>query len=301
MNYFETFLLRERFVIHNLNDKSYAKPMVALSNRIVCDLTTPKGKIIERFVVRGHNMHSCLRMAARLIKSYRTGGPILSRTISFDWEDAWKPVLNDYERKFNPHRWIAVYYEGKVIFEVGERHPFFDLIEKCELKNKGAYEDSIGVAEGLFKKTGKNVRIDYDGNVAFVIKTEDDTVRNGIILRDANRTTTFTFSVSPPKPDKPVNLAQCLSVAAAHLEAIQMCFFIGMHSAKEKRGMIDRTSDEAKKGREARQRLARLNTEISNLETGFVVHYRPERPNFTSMVDNAEALTKAMLDKEQPE
>lgn len=295
MDNFETSLLRERFTIHDLDHAGKAKPIIAVSNRIICRFSTPSSDHEEFFVVRGHNMHSCIRMVARMFQSYKVGGFLVKRTKRYDWVDAWRPVLNDYERQFNPDHWIAIYHDGKPLFQQGERHSFIDVVEHCDFQNNGDYETSLSSAEEAFKKTGKNVRIEYDRNIAYTMSAEKDAVRNGIILREPGRNTTFNFNVSVIKGEKAINVPQCLSAAAAYLEALQLAFLLGTNTVKLEHDLIERQSIEHKQTREARARLARLNTEVSNLEMDYKVFYRPERPSFKLMISNAEALTRSLI------
>ncbi len=296
MQTFETSLLREKFIIHDLNNKDEAKPLVATGNRMVCPMLLSDGRVLEEFVVRAQNMHCCIRMCARLLHAFQTSGGLLNRRHAFDWEGAWKVIHNDYERLYNPEHWVSIYHEGSLVFEYGERPSLVDVIEKCAVKHKKVYDVSISEAESMLEQSGKNVRIDYDGNIALVTNAEDGWVRCGIILRDANRTATFNFLIRKKEKGRPVSVPPCLSAAAAYLEAIQLSFLIGMNTEKLRIGQIKKHSDEAKQTREASSRLARLNTEISNLETSFNVRYRPERPSFEFMRNNAENLAKKLLD-----
>jgi hypothetical protein len=296
MKEFNTSLLREKFVIHDPNAPDpEGKPVVALSNRIVLELRNKQDEIQEIFTVRAQNMHCCVRMSARILQSFLQGGPLLTRATPYDWANAWDTAINDYERAYNPQRWIAVYHKGKLLFGDGERHPLLDVIEKCNARNKGAYEDSIPMAEDAFKQTGKVVKIEYDGNVALVINLERSQGRCGIILRGANRTTTFNFSVASTDKEKPLSFPQILSTACAFLEGIQLAFMVGMNTEKIRIGLITRHSKEEKQTREARQRLGRLSAEISNLESSFEVRYRPERPEFQEVIMDAEKLAKKVL------
>ncbi len=299
MKDFETSLLREKFVIKDVNAKAGDKPVVALSNRLVLDLKNNKGDISESFVVRAHNMHLCARMGARILQTYMQRGPLLNRASEFEWEEAWKSITDGYEHSFNPARWIAIYNKGKSIFQAGDRHPFLDLIEKCDTKRKsGQYDDSIPLAEAAFKQTGKEIDINYDGNVALAVHLTPDTAKLGIILRGADRTTTFSFTAHP-RDKKPLSYAQCLSAAAAFLEGIQLAFMYGMNTEKIKIGMIDRHSREEKQTKEAGKRLQRLTSEISNFEAAAEVFYRPEKPEFHHIVNDAEKVAQKMLQKKR--
>jgi hypothetical protein len=288
MTEMQTSLLREKFCIHDTDSDTYEiKSIIALSNRMVIELKGQRKEHAETFVVRAQNMHSCVRMAARIIKTFKTAGPIMSRPKPYDWEAAWDAVVNDYEYRFNPERWIAVYHMGQTIFQSGEHHPLLDVIEKCDARSKGAYDKAVLMAEDAFKQLGKSVKIEYDSNVALVINLEQQSGRFGVIMRGPTRTTTFNFSVQA-KGKEPINHAQCLAAAACFLEGVQLAFMVGMNNIKLYLGIIARLSDDEKKTKDAARRLARLSSEIANLERTYEVRYRPEKPDLYAIVAEAE-------------
>ncbi|MGB4107176.1 MAG: hypothetical protein WBK55_05200 [Alphaproteobacteria bacterium] len=291
-----TELLREKFVIHDLAAglKSGQGPTIALSNRMVVALKNEKGETQETLIVRAQNMHSCIRMAARMVQSFISGGPLLDRPSPYDWQAAWDLASGEYEQNYNPQRWVAIYHGGKVVFEKGDRHPMLDIIEKCSEMTKGKYEDSIQHAEEIIRKQGRVLRLEYDGNVALVINLEKKQGRCGVILRSADKTRTFNFSVAA-KGGMHLNFAQILGSGAAFLEGIQLAFSVGMNGEKIKRGIIARHSPEEKQTRESEIRLGRLNSEIANLETTFDVRYRPEKPEFPKVLAEAEELARKVL------
>lgn len=294
MNEFHSSLLREKFTIQDSTASSGdQEPIIALSNRLIVELTGQKKAHKEIFIVRAQNMHSCVRMAARILKSYKTSGPLMNRTKPFDWEAAWDVIVNDYEYRFNPHRWVAVYHNGRILFQAGEHHLLLDVIEQCDAKNAHRYEKAVPMAEDAFKKAGKVVKIEYDSNVALVINLAPKQGRFGVIMRGPNRTTTFNFSINAKKD--PLNYAQCLAAAACFLEGVQLAFMVGMNNIKLYLGIIKRHTNEEKQTKEAGRRLGRLNAEIANLERAYDVHYRPEKPEFGVIVTSAEQLGQKIL------
>lgn len=296
MKDFNSSLLREKFILHDLHaDLDEEKPVIAVSNRMVVDLKNRMGELEERFVVRAQNMHLCVRMATRLLQSYLQTGKILGRKTEFDWHNAWSPILNEYERKYNTQRWVAVYYKGRVIFQDGgERHLFLDVIEKCAAAREGIYEEAIPMAEDAFKKTGKAVNIKYDGNVALVVHLERDHGRCSVILRGPNKTTTFNFTATPLK-GQTLNFGQALAMAANFLDGIQLAFLVGMNEEKIKLRIIEARTPEAEQTKDAKRRLAFLSSQISSMESAFQVRYRPERPEFHHIVNEAERLAARIL------
>lgn len=294
MSEFHSSLLREKFSIHDSDPVSHEqKSIIALSNRLIVELKGQKKEHTEIFVVRAQNMHSCVRMAARILKSYKTSGPIMNRTKPFDWEAAWDAIVNDYEYRYNPDRWVAIYHAGRIIFQAGEHHMLLDVIEQCDAKNAHHYEKALPMAEDAFKKAGKVVKIDYDSNVALVINLSPKQGRFGVIMRGPNRTTTFNFSLTAKKD--PLNYAQCLAAAACFLEGVQLAFMVGMNNIKLFMGIIKRHTTEEKMTKEAGRRLGRLNAEIANLERAYDVYYRPEKPEFGAIINSAEQLGQKIL------
>lgn len=295
MTDYSSSLLREKFSIHDTDpDTGLERSIVAMSNRISIKLTGVNKDQSETFVVRSHNMHSTVRMAARILKTYMTAGPIVNRINPFDWEAAWDTIISDYEFRYNPDRWIAIYNKGQTVYESGEHHLLLDVIEKCDARNQHNYDRAIPMAEEAFKQAGKIVKIDYDSNVALVINMDKKHAKFGVILRGPSKTTTFNFTVTPNSKD-PLNLPQCLATAAAYLEGVQLAFELGMNNIKLHMGIIDRQSEEEKKNKEASRRLSRLNAEISNLERAAEVRYRPEKPDLFAIVSDTERLALKIL------
>lgn len=300
---FHTSLLREKFILNDaeteIND---SPPVVAVSNRIVLPLVSESGQERENFIVRAQNMHSCVRFAAAIAKEFLERGSIMPRITPFNWAALWKEVIKGYEREWNPGIWGAVYYNGKPVFQDGAHHPFLDIIEQCDARNKdGEYEESVAIAEDAFHQAGKAVRIIHDANVALVVKRGSEDARCGLILRGAGRTTTFSYTVTPgQRKGEMVGIPTLMTVSAAFLEAVQLAFTVGLLNKKNEYGLIEKYSDEYRKANKSTDRLTNLNTAISRFEMDYTVIYRPERPAFMKMVDDAESkamkILKPMLD-----
>lgn len=285
---FKTSLTREKFTLKSIS-KGKNDSIIALSNRVELSFEGEDSDA-QPIILRTQNMHDCVRMTGRLVQAYNIGGPLLNRQVPFDWERAQEEITSTYEKEFNPDRWIAVYHDGRIIYRYGKVHPFFDLIERCEVQNDEGYDDSILLAENMFKQTGKAIDIEYDGNVALVVDYSQEKARNSIILRSPTRTTTFTFSVRPRSAQVPINFSQCLFIAAGFLEAVQLCFLVGTNTENLRTGALERGSESEKKTKKARKRILELGGEIASFEDLFSVNYRPERPEFKKMITEAERL-----------
>lgn len=293
---FQAALLREKFTLRDMRDTAGEAPVIALSNRIV--LTLPAQNRIdipETLIVRTQNMHSCIRLAARLVAAAEEGGPPLPlRVPPFDWARAWDGVIEGYERKYNARIWAAIYRAGKSVFEWGEHHPFLDIIETCDFKANAEYADSVILAENAFRKAGREVSIEHDSNTALILNVTPEQGRVGVILRGANQTATFNFTARA-KRGKPIKTPSCMTVAAAFLEGIQLAFQVGKEKTKLRYGLIDPKSDDARKLADSEKRMARLKTAISQFEQLADVTYRPERPDFFVMMDEAQEETRKIL------
>lgn len=301
MTEFTASLLREKFVIHDAmpSDMTDDEPIVALSNRMKFPLRDADGKILETYVVRAQNMHLTARLTAQAVKDFQDNGPLSGRIKPFDWNEAWASITKGYETDWNPSRWAAVYANGRLVFEGGEgkRHHFLDIIEQCDARNKDDYEQTMVIAKDAFKQAGKLVTISHDSNVAMIMKIMEDEGKCGVILRGPNKTTTFNLTAHP-KGGRDVKPSQCLTVAAAFLEGIQLAFLVGMTGQKIRYGLLAPTADEARKSDAASRKLGRLNGAIAQFENLLSVTYRPDRPNFSAMIDEAADFARKMLSSE---
>lgn len=284
-----TTLLREKFVIRDL-DRPGDAPIVAVSNRFVLPLMTAQGKVAETFVIRAQNMHICIRMAALILNSFQRVGPLMARAEAFDFEAAWGRCCSDFEVACNLSRWICIYHKGKEVFAGGSHHLFLDVIEKCDAKNPGNYDRAVGIAEETFLGMGRKVSISYEANIGMVMHVKPDIGRCGLIHRGAEKSSTFNFVVEPKgdKGDMDVSPVMCLNVCAAFLEGIQLAFKVGMAKDKLSLDLIDGASSEAKQMRMAKLRLEEVNAEIGVFIEKMHVRFRPEKPEFFTMISDAE-------------
>ncbi len=286
---FRSTLLREKFTLRDLaGEDSDIPPVIALSNRMVLTLASELGEPTETFVVRAQNMHSCTRLCAAIAKEYLDRGAIMARVTPFRWDNLWSDVTKGYEKDWNPDKWAAIYYKGRAIFEDGERHPFLDIIEKCDVASRDSYTQSVIFAEKAFQQAGKTVKIDHDSNVALIISVKPEEAKCGVILRGANKKTTFNYTVKQKKDGEAVRVPTILTVSAAFLEGVQLAFNVGMTNRKRAAELLEKYSDEDRKGKRGAERLSNLSRAIEGIERKYNINYRPDRPDFQSMVREAE-------------
>ena len=258
--------------------------------------SVPDGIDNETFIVRTQNMHSCARLAAAITKEFFERGTIANRATPLPWKELWVDVIKGYERDWNPDIWCAIYYNGRVVFQQSNHHPFLDIIEQCDAANKQEYAESVVFAEKAFSQAGKTVTIDHDSNIALVVSCKENKAKCGIIVRAASGATTFNYTAEPKEENpRTIYAHTTLTVAAAFLEGIQLAFQVGLMNRKKEFKLIEKYSDEDRKHRRAADRLGNLNRAIGNYEQHFMINYRPERPTFKDMVTKAEAIASKIL------
>ncbi|PCI55970.1 MAG: hypothetical protein COB36_04025 [Alphaproteobacteria bacterium] len=279
----DTSLLREKFVIREKtkHQGDNALKIICPSTRMPISLQSG-GLPKETYIIRSYNMHSSARMVAKIIHDYETNGPIMNRAI--DWAELWESSVSSYDRIHNKNSWIAIYHKGMPIFSMGEYHSFFDVIEKCDVLNKGNYDKSMKMAEKAFRQAGKDTKITCDSTVALISVLGKRDGRCSMVLRGPNTTTTFNYSIKPLKKDGRLNIPQVLSTAADFLEGVQLSHMIGLTSYKLNQGMIEKYSDKEKQMTRGKTRLTELNIQISSMEKRYKVRYRPERPDFEALI-----------------
>ncbi len=298
MGPFHTSLLREKFTItevgDNLND---AAPVIALSNRLVVTFANDKGQERETFAIRTQNMHTCIRVAAAIAREIAERGPITYRASEFHWDHLWQDIIKGYEKDWNPDIWCALYMNGRLLYSYGSHHNFLDIIEQCDAHNKGDYADALPFAEKVFQQAGKLVKIDYDANVAMIVSTTEQEAKCGIILRGANRRTTFSFKALKrgERKSESLRVPTVLSVCAAFLEGVQLTFHIGILNYKYRMMMIEKYSNDWRHKERATTRLGNLNRAVLQFDKDFEVTYRPEQPDFQRYIKEAEAVAAKMF------
>ena len=294
---FKSSLLREKFTLRDAaEDLSDTIPVIALSNRMVLALCGEDGADPETFVIRSQNMHSCARFCAAIAKEYEERGAIMSRPTPLGWAPIWNDVIKGYEKDWNPDIWSALYYKGRLLFEYGARHPLLDIIEKCDAASGQSYDESVLFAEKAFSQAGRAIKIEHDANVALIMSIKDDEAKCGVILRGANRKTTFNFTVKKHKiRGDDIRIPTILTMAAAFLDGVQLAFAVGMANKKKALSLIEKYSDEDRKAKRGTDRLLNLASAIETIEYKYNVNYRPDRPNFQKMVREAEEFAMTIL------
>jgi len=295
---FKTSLLREKFILRDpAGDLSDTPPLVAMSNRISLTLNGDLNEGSETYVIRTQNMHSCARFAAAIAKEYLDRGAIMTRKSPFHWKGLWGDVIKGYEKDWNPDIWAALYVKGRVIFESGTRHPFLDIIEQCDAVHQGAYEDSLKFAEQAFHQAGKTVEIDHDSNIALILSVNkrEQVGKGGIILRGAQKKTTFNFTAKKRPQGEMIRIPTLLTVSAAFLEGVQLAFSVGMGNTKRILGLMEKYSDEDRKNKRGADRLINPRNATESFEKKYLVSYRLDRPHFPKMVREAENMAEELL------
>ncbi len=271
-------MIRERCVI---KDPSVGKAgSSVLSNRF----SIPLGKDV--LVVRSQNMFSATRMAARLYNEAVLHKKSLLVPETGEYiNKAWDAILHETQA-ISPDNWLAVYLNGSNIFQQGEHHPFLDMIETQAAGNDINYDMNVMIAAETFNAAGHTgMTVDHNSNVALILNLMDEQARCGLIYRHPKRTTTFSFSVQPSDPEQNLQgyVSRILEASADFLESIQVCYAIAADGARG----LDQDYD---KQATLKKRLLDMRHTIDVFEGSLVVTYRPERPDFSRFLQEAELL-----------
>lgn len=249
-----------------------------LSNR----LSIPFGE--HHVTVRGQNMHSVVRLAARIYEMLepQKDEKELKHPEKQEIEEIWRSVA---EAVFNPTEinWAAAYINSELIFASAKHHPFLDLIEKQAGSSEASYDMNVMITSENFNAAGfPGMSVEHDTNVALVLTLDDEKGRCGLIYRHPQRTTTFSFSITK-HAELEIHFPKILELAADFLESIQLCYATAAESSK---GLAqNREKVEALKNR-----LIHLSKNIDLFDDSINVAYRPEKPNFDKFLQEAQML-----------
>ena len=274
-------LLREKFTIRDLGMD--ATPIIALGNRLQITIAKKPSPLI----VRGHSMHMTLRIAAEILKQLSYIPTIENVETILDWETAWEKLIKNFESENVPDTWIAVYYEGKTIFHMGNRHMFFDVIEQTEFKNfksSNGYDQSIIMAQNAFKKMGRSVMIEQESHVGFVLDEGKIEMRFAVILRTPVQRATFTARLNKNKDNdlKPYDYI-CMQLAADFIEGINMAVRSGFLDKDIATGDIEPRSEGMQIYNRLQKQMKYLDNAIGQTERKYKLSYRPEKPDFIAI------------------
>jgi len=276
MEDFNTSLVREKIIFTEgeIGEGAEKEPIVIRSNRVSFKLGHDAST--ERVVIRAQNMHSTLRLAAKILQTHYSDGSLLARG---GWEDLWEQSLSAYEKDYNKGIWGAIYINGKSIFKT-MTSPFVDVIEKCALLTLDNYDGTMGVTESALKQIGHAMRINHNSNVAAVFTDNGDSMRCGIIHRSDKKDMAFNFTAV--NGQQPTRIIQSMGATAAYLEAFNLRFMIHMLRNKIRIGEAKTVSPENSQIRAAITRQGAINRAILSFEEIYNVKYRPAKPDFFS-------------------
>ena len=274
-------LLREKFTIREIGLDS--TPVIALGNRLVINL--PNHSI--PLVIRAHSMHMTLRLGADIMRQLSFINHVENVENLFNWEEMWTKLITPYEQEATPETWIVIYYKGNPIYQDNFHHMFFDIIEQCEFKNNMAdsrYEKSIIMAQKAFQQLGRNVLIEEESHVGFILdNASSEELRFAIILRMPGHKGTFITRLSQNDEQKiRPNDFTAMMIAASFIEALNMSVRAGF---MEKNFPTNRkpSYEQTKAHANIIKRLKALSIAIDQAENKYSILYRPEKPDFNAI------------------
>jgi hypothetical protein len=249
---------------------------VIRSNRLLLALV--RRGATERLVVRAKNMHSTLRFAGKILHDFYRNGMFANRAEPFHWEQTWQSVLSDYEHRFTPDIWSAVYINGKPVYRTRD-YPFVDVVERCALEAMDDYDATMGHTRTAFQKIGRSVRINHTSSVATVLNDGNNVMRCGITHRGEGGDGTFNFMAIGGEQSN--RIVQSVGTAADFVEALNLHYIAKVGQEKASAGRA--TVEDQVRLDAATARLGTLRTAIRAFEEAYNVSYSPAKPALEAM------------------
>ena len=278
MSVFEAMLVRERINLTQrpIDAGAEVVPETTVIRSTRLHLQLPGRVKVENVVIRGQSMHTTLRVGAKVLYSFFKSGAFTKRAEPFDWTAMWEMLLTNYERKYAPEMWAAVYIDGEAVFKT-EKAPFVDVIEQCALLSVDNYDATMTLTEKVLGHLGQDAHIEHVAKVASVFTDDGAHMRCGVIHRAEGKDTTFSFTATGGEVYSRVT--QGFQIAASFLEAIDIRHYMRDVKRRLNTGDLIRTSPEMAKYNAGPQRLKDLRRALDAFEEHFDVRYRPEKPD----------------------
>lgn len=278
MPVFEAMLVRERINMSQrpVDAGAEAQTQLTVIRSTRLHLQLPGRVRTENVVIRAQNMHTTLRIGAKLLFSFFKSGLFTRRSEPFDWNAMWELLLTNYERKYAPDLWAAVYIDGEAVFKT-EKAPLVDVIEQCALLSVDNYDATMQLTEKVMGHLGQDTHIEHVAKVAAVFTDEGTQLRCGVIHRAGGKDSTFSFTAAGGETYSRV--IQGFHIAASFLEAIEIRHYMREVQRKLHVGRLTKSSPEMVKYNAGPQRLKDLRRALETFEEHFNVHYRPEKPD----------------------
>lgn len=299
MHEFSAILMRERFTLTPRGKPE--KRQTALGNRLDFRCSDSRGEKEARFIVRAQNIHTCLRIGARIAAQWYEYGHIHSTGRNrFIWGDVYKDAVMDFEKKWNEQCWASAYKNGRLLFHAGteNKNELLDVIEQVHAFKRGDYKSIAEDAEEIFAQARRKVVIDYDCNLALDLHGSRYSVQNNMVYRDNDGRNTIAMQVRqrelkyvPGAKGAYIKLSECLSLTAAVFEGFQLGFVIGKTQHRLASGAIRIGHRDAVHADHAIQRLNRLHEAVEQMKTKYFLMFDP-KPDFYGHAKRVEASLK---------
>lgn len=292
---FKANLIRERFVLTNKKNTD-APTQIALGNRLEFQCFSASGEKSAKFIVRAQNIHTTLRIAARLARHWYDHGSLESTGRNrFNWNAEYKDTIKDFEEKWNKDCWACVYKNGQRLFgpDLPEKSQLFDIIEQVYAYTKGDYKNITAHAEKMFAEAGKEVSIDYDRDIAMQLAGSDKEVQNKVTYRDTDGRNKIDLLMRQKDlryvsgEGTPIKLSECLSVAAVIFEGYQLGFIAGRVNYMLAAGQMNLSDPDAQQADHAIKRVIRLDGALIELAKKHHLAFKP-KPNFQNNINKIE-------------
>ena len=291
-------LVRERFEVTPIKKNGEREDVrIAMANRLNFTCFDNYGQKKSDFIVRAQNIHTALRIGARVAQQwYDYGHMHKTGKNRFNWEQVYADATKDYEQRWNPDCWASVYKNGHLIFQhsPAKNSEILNIIEQVFAHEKCAYQHIPWIAQRLFEQAGRTVEIDYDSNIAMELMGDDGSIKSHILHRDIEgrsevqldmlqKTSRYIKGAKGAK----VKLHECLDVAAIVFEGLQHGFVVGKCNYDISSGQIKIGHRNAVQSDHALRRIKQLDSELNKQKTLHQLLFKP-KPDFYAHIQKIE-------------
>ncbi len=299
---FKAKLVRERFVVtpkkKNVSDDDVR---IALANRLNFTCYDQYGKKKADFIIRAQNIHTALRIGARIAEHWYNHGH-LNKTgrERFNWDQVYTGATRDYEQRWNPDCWACVYKNGRVIRETTPQHnnEILNIIEQVFAHEKCSYQHIPWIAQRLFAQAKRTVDIDYDSNTAMELMGNAGSIKSHILYRDTEGRSELQLDMSQKTSryvkgakGAKVKLHECLDIAAILFEGLQLGFVVGRSNFEISNGLISLGHRDSVQADFALRRIKMLDTALKNQKNLHQLNFKPT-PDFFHNIQKIESSFK---------
>jgi len=271
----QIIMSREKVVVMSDDREDGDMPVLSIrSNRTAFSLS--HGNKTTEIVVRGQNLPGTVRLTAAVIDAYIINETVFSPGYIKDWKSVWTRTRSEYDLRYNPDHWAAIYVNGESMFS---NAPLED-IDALEEAAKGGEITGKVALRAAAKMAGHpgSYAVDHESQMAIVFSVIKSSYKVSILLRQTGETKSFAFKMLRGKDH--LKLPTVLNSAANVLESMNLNAFLRRVQAQAN---SRRATDEPIPPDQIRSAMTRYKELIGFIyayENAHATEWFPDKPEF---------------------